>query len=201
MIFLRAPEAGQVKTRLARDVGEDRALALYKDFVRAVLFAANEWAREEGKREIWICFCPAEKKALVRDWLGDGYTYLAQFGRDLGERMAAALDRAFDFGAQKAVILGSDVPQVCASHIEDAFAALDENEVVLGPSLDGGYWLIGARPERFSPEIFAGVDWGTPAVFSRTLELCRKNNLSHGEVASLQDVDTLADFQSLQPYL
>jgi len=201
LIFLRAPEPGRVKTRLARDVGDEKALALYKSFVRASLSAARAWSDQDRYREIWITYYPEDKKDMVMDWLGRDDIFLAQSGADLGQRMAGAMEDAFELGAQKTVILGTDVPQIRPDHIKQAFERLDATDLVLGPSLDGGYWLIGACRNRFSPTLFRKMNWGTPTVFADTIDRCRENNLTWSELEMLQDVDTLADLNVVENHL
>jgi len=198
LIFLRAPEPGRVKTRLARDVGDEKALALYKSFVRASLSAARDWSRKAREREIWISYYPEDKKEMVADWLGRDYIILPQSGRDLGQRMAGAMAEAFEFGAQKAVILGTDIPQVRPEHIEQAFDHLNLMDVVLGPSFDGGYWLIGSCRDRFSPDVFRKMNWGATTVFADTIDRCREHHLTWAELEVLQDVDTLADLNAIE---
>lgn len=200
LIFLRAPEPGRVKTRLARDVGSEKALALYKSFVGAALSAAGAWSAQVPDREVWITYYPENRKDLVTKWLGRDYVFLAQSGANLGRRMASAMSRAFDLGGVKAVILGTDIPKVRPDHIEQAFADLDSKDLVIGPSLDGGYWLIGARYDRFTPMVFNGPNWGTSSVFADTIDLCREYDLSWAELEPLQDVDTLADLNSIGPH-
>ncbi len=197
LIFLRAPEPGRVKTRLARDVGDEKALALYRSFVRVGLSAARDWSSQVRDREIWISYYPEDKKEMVADWLGRDYLFLAQSGRNLGQRMAGAMAKAFDRGVGKAVILGTDIPKVRPDHIEQAFVSLDLKDLVLGPSLDGGYWLIGACHDRFTPGVFKGINWGSSSVFADTIERCREYDLTWAELEPLQDVDTLADLNSI----
>ena len=198
LLFLRAPEAGQVKTRLARDLGDEKTLALYKTFVGAALEASTAWSDKAGSREVWIAFCPGNRQDMVENWLGSAYEYLAQSGADLGQRMARALSDAFDRGAERAVVLGTDIPQIRPDHIERAFECLHSADVVIGPSLDGGYWLIGTSREGFSPRLFHAMDWGTPSVFADTIDRCRALNLTWSELEPLQDVDTLADLTSIK---
>lgn len=197
---MRAPEPGRVKTRLAREVGDEKALAFYKSFVGASMSAAGVWSDRVPGREVWITYYPEDKKNLVEAWLGCDRIFLAQSGANLGRRMASAMSRAFDRGGVKAVILGTDIPQVRPDHIEQAFADLDSHDLVLGPSLDGGYWLIGAGQDRFTPAIFKGMNWGRPSVFADTITLCRKCDLTWAELEPLQDVDTLADLNSIDPH-
>lgn len=193
IVFLRAPEKGRVKTRLAREVGEKRALALYKVFVQQTLLAVKRSGMDHR-----ICFFPADKQALVKDWLGPDHGYMPQVGNDLGQRMGNALSAAFDQGAQKAVLVGTDIPDINARHLLAAMDLLDQKRVVIGPSLDGGYWLIGFQREGFCPDLFFQVDWGTETVFSTTLEKCKAANLSPGLLPALQDIDSLEDLRAFQ---
>ena len=193
IVFLRAPEKSRVKTRLARGVGDEQALALYKAFVQTTLLAV-----ERSNMDHRICFFPADKQALVEDWLGPDHAYMPQIGNDLGQRMGNALAAVFDQGAQKAIIVGTDIPDIRARHLLEAMNLLDQKQVVIGPSLDGGYWLIGFQQDGFCPDLFYQVDWGTETVFSTTLEKCKVANLSPGLLPALQDIDSLEDLQDFQ---
>ena len=193
LVFLRAPEKGRVKTRLAREIGDKKTLALYEKFVQKTLMAV-----EKSGMEYRICFFPADKKALVEDWLGPGHVYMPQIGDDLGQRMDNALSRVFDQGAQKAVLVGTDIPDISANQFLRAQNLLEQNDVVIGPSFDGGYWLIGFHRDGFYPGLFHHVDWGTDSVFSSTIEKCKLADLSTGILPTLQDIDTLEDLQSFQ---
>ncbi len=193
IVFLRAPEKGRVKTRLAREVGENKALALYKAFVQKTLLAV-----ERSGMDHRICFFPADKQALVAGWLGPDHGYMPQLGNDLGQRMGNALAAIFDQGAPKAILVGTDIPDINSHHLLKAMDLLDQKQVVIGPSLDGGYWLIGFQREGFCPNLFLQVDWGTETVFSSTLEKCKAANLSPGLLPALQDIDSLEDLQTFQ---
>ncbi|WP_022665464.1 TIGR04282 family arsenosugar biosynthesis glycosyltransferase [Desulfospira joergensenii] len=192
ILFLRAPEKGKVKTRLARDLGETRALELYKKFAGSVLTAA----RSSGARTD-IAFCPSDKLSLMESWLGKEHSFFPQAGKDLGERMAHALAHAFETGAQKAVLAGSDIPEIRSDHFVRAFNFLDRHGMVIGPSVDGGYWLIGFRRESFTPRIFQGIEWSTDRVFPATLTLAAESGLSLGCLPLLRDVDTAEDLEKL----
>lgn len=198
LVFLRAPEPGRVKTRLAREIGVEKALVLYKGFVQRILQAV-----EESNMDHRICFFPEDKSSLVQDWLGPGHVYLPQRGNDLGGRMGHALAQVFDQGASKAVVVGSDIPGLTSGHLVMAFDQLSHKDVVIGPSLDGGYWLIGFQQNRFCLDLFLGIDWGACTVFSTTLEKIQAAGLSHGILPFLQDIDTVQDlleFQGSDPY-
>jgi hypothetical protein len=191
IVFLRAPEKGRVKTRLAREVGEKKALALYKAFVQTTLLAV-----ERSGLDHRICFFPIDKQALVEDWLGPDHAYMPQRGNNLGQRMGNALAAVFNQGVPKAILVGTDIPDINAHHLLEAMGLLDQKQVVIGPSLDGGYWLIGFQQEGFCPDLFYQVDWGTQTVFSTTLEKCKAAKLSLGLLPALQDIDTLEDLQT-----
>lgn len=200
IVFLRAPEPGRVKTRLARDVGSEKALSLYKAFAAAVLAAADAWQRQPRPpaREVCLSYYPKDKVELMHHWLGRGRTYLPQSGSTLGRRMANAMSAAFDAGADRCVLVGTDLPELTRGHLDRAFAGLDGADVVLGPSLDGGYWLIGARRQTFSPAVFQDIDWGTQTVFTATLDRCQENGLRWKALSPLRDVDTLADLEAVR---
>jgi len=193
LVFLRAPENGRVKTRLARDIGYEKALDLYKNFVQKTLLAV-----EKSGVDHRICFFPAERQAMVEDWLGQNHTYMHQAGKDLGHRMDNALSRVFSQGAQKAVLVGTDIPDISAHHLLTALDLLNKNDVVIGPSLDGGYWLIGFQRDGYCPDLFQQIDWGAETVFSATIEKCQANGLSTGILPVLRDIDTLEDLQFFQ---
>jgi len=193
LVFLRAPEKGRVKTRLAAKLGETKALNLYKKFVHRTLVAV-----ETSGLNHTICFFPAGKRVLVENWLGMNHIFLPQKGLDLGQRMGNALSAAFDQGATKAILVGTDVPGIGAHHLLEALNILNVKDVVIGPSLDGGYWLIGFQRGRFCPDLFCKVDWGSDTVFSATMEKCRVAGLAPGILPALQDIDTLEDLVCFQ---
>lgn len=203
VVFLRAPEPGRVKTRLAKDVGDENALALYKGFVSATLDAVDAWRGRHGQetpesRAIRIAYYPENKQDMVAAWLGRERQYIAQSGKDLGRRMANAMAGAFDHGAGRVALVGTDIPQIRSGLLAQAFEALNRSDVVIGPSLDGGYWLIGTRRETFTPAIFENIDWGTSSVCAATTELCQAHGLAPSFLEPLRDVDTLADLNAVR---
>lgn len=204
LVFARAPERGRVKTRLAKDLGPDKALDLYQCFVAKTLAAAGEWAenRESGSagREIRICYTPAGGDALVRGWLDREDAFFAQAEGDLGRRMASAMAEAFESGGGKVILVGTDIPDLTASHLEAAGAALDQASLVWGPSLDGGYWLVGASGPESIQSVFHDIPWGTDRVLSTSLDRCRAANLTWRVLAPLRDVDTLSDLKATEFY-
>ena len=188
IIFMRAPQPGQVKTRLAKGVGKSRALAVYRQLVLHMVQAVR------GSGLPWeICFCPPEGRGMIREWLGEEPLLYPQCEGDLGRRMAAAFSRVFDRGVDRVVLVGTDIPTAHSGHFRKALDCLREKDAVMGPTLDGGYWLVGFRAGAFDPRVFGGIDWGTPGVASQTRQRLKGLGLTHGELSPLRDIDTLGD--------
>ena len=186
ILFTRAPIVGQVKTRLAADVGDTEALAVHRDLGARALAAAQGVAA----CEVTVAFTPAGALEAVRNWLGDA-ALQAQSDGDLGARMHAAITARFAAGARQVVVIGSDCPALDAGGITAAFDALDAADVVFGPATDGGYYLVGlVRP---CGPLFAGVPWSAPDTLARSLDRAHALGLRVALLPPLDDVDTAAD--------
>ena len=188
LIFVRAPVAGRVKTRLAAEIGAEAALRVYRRLAEHAVAEARALGDDAAVR---IHFTPADEGDAVRAWLGGGAEYLPQAEGDLGERMRAAFQAAFDAGFRRVVIIGSDLPGLSRSMLRDAFARLDASGAVLGPARDGGYYLLGMR--EMIGGIFEGVPWSTPGVLDATLARLRAAGASVAMLETLADVDVAAD--------
>jgi uncharacterized protein len=188
LIFARAPELGRVKTRLAAEIGGPAALRVYR---RLAEHAAAEARALEPRVSVRIHFTPADAGDAVRAWLGDGPRYLPQADDDLGGRMRAAFAEAFAAGFRRVVIIGSDLPDVSAGLLREAFARLDSAPVVLGPARDGGYYLLGMR--EMVGAVFDGVPWSTGEVLARTMEILRDAAIEPAMLPMLADVDEASD--------
>lgn len=189
LVFVRAPEPGTVKTRLAAAIGHRAALAVYKRLAEHTMAEARALAAQDV--EVRVHYAPAHAGGAVRAWLGGGLAYLPQSDGDLGERMEDAFARAFAGGAERAVIVGSDLPEVSASLLRRAFRLLDAHPAVIGPARDGGYYLLGLR--RLIGGVFGGIPWSTPAVLAATLERFRAAGVEPVMLQELADVDTVDD--------
>jgi rSAM/selenodomain-associated transferase 1 len=129
----------------------------------------------------------------------DGFAVRAQVGRDLGERLAEAFNWAFSCKAERVIVMGSDSPSLPESYVENAFSLLWEREVVLGPSWDGGYYLIGMTRHR--PEVFRGIPWGTERVFEQTLDRIEDLGVSLGLLPPWYDIDRPEDLRFFVSHL
>lgn len=186
LVFAKAPRPGAVKTRLAADVGADRAARIYRAMGRGVLDGVRG-----GAYEAVVCYTPAGAGEEVRAWLGEGgMAFRPQADGDLGARMAEAF--AYALGrASRACVIGTDAPDVDGRRVEEALAALDAADVVLGPAVDGGYYLMALRaPAR---GLFEGIPWSTDRVLERTVERAGELGLTVHLLERLADVDRAAD--------
>jgi rSAM/selenodomain-associated transferase 1 len=191
LIFVKYPEPGKVKTRLARSIGSENAAMLYSNMAESIVYDLSkliDYAKV-------IFFDPPEKRNDVMRWLKfDGLSFIAQDGNSLGERMSNAFGHAFSLGAGKAVVIGTDCPQITKQTIVKAFEKLEASEAVIGPSHDGGYYLLGLR--RLIPELFHDIDWSTNLVFDQTMKRLRRNGIKSECLETLRDLDTVDDLNS-----
>ena len=187
IVFVKNPIPGAVKTRLQTRYTPDQVAALYTAFVRDVLARAE---RIDVDRRV-IAFDPPDAESEVRALFGGGkaqWQYVPQVQDDLGARMREALVQELDAGASAAVLIGTDIPSLPVHHITQAFDLLHTKDVVLGPSTDGGYYLVGVS--KSTPEIFEGVAWSTPSVLSQTIDRVQRAGHTLGLVPPYFDVDT-----------
>ncbi|HEX8211860.1 MAG TPA: TIGR04282 family arsenosugar biosynthesis glycosyltransferase [Longimicrobium sp.] len=186
LVFVRAPVAGRVKTRLAAALGAEGALRVYRRLAEHTLHEARALGGE-----VRVHFTPADAGAEVRAWLGEGPLYLPQSAGDLGARMEAAFRAAFHDGADRVVIIGSDLPDLSTALLRRAFDALESHPAVIGPARDGGYYLLGMR--MMIEGLFDGIPWSTDEVLARALERLHAAGIEPALLDTLSDVDELDD--------
>jgi len=191
IILTRFPIPGKAKTRLIPALGPEGASDMHAQMVEHTLSSARILEQKQpGLLE--ICYAGGEKNDM-RQWLGSDLRYAAQGQGDLGSRMMEAANRGFMQGNQRVVLIGTDCPGLTAAHLQFAFYALRDHDVVIGPSLDGGYYLIGMR--RMNRALFEGITWGSDRVLQETRAKARTAGLSVGLLNALQDVDTPEDLK------
>ncbi len=191
IVFLKAPERGRVKTRLARDVNTNFAVDLYRAFVEDILAAVKD------KGESYLYFWPPHQKEMLCSWLGNQYDYFPQQGDNLGQKMVNAFKDVFAKDIDKAVLIGTDIPQLDPGIILSGFKLLETKSAVIGPSKDGGYYLIGFNRSHFSKMVFQGIEWSTPEVLDQTLASMQQISIEPGFLPLLNDIDTLTDLENL----
>jgi len=194
-MFAKFWQPGTVKTRLAETIGSEAAAAVYREFLRTLLvrFASIATSRE-------LVFTPGDRQAEFRSLAPPAWQLEEQGTGDLGQRMARFFERAFASGRSSVVLIGSDSPTLPASYVGQAFDALAHQAVVLGPSEDGGYYLVGARGDRVPP-IFFDMHWSTEQVLRQTIARLEQHNIQHALLPTWYDVDSEADLRRLDDEL
>ncbi len=202
LIFAKLPEPGRVKTRLIPKLGPDGAALLYEAFLDDTI-ALCQGVREVDL-EVWAAggeSAPDDERGSAAYFQGrhPGLRLRYQLGPDLGTRLRSAFETAFKEGCDDVVVTGSDHPTLPIRYLRGSFTALTETEVVVGPSADGGYYLIGLRRSAWPKAggLFAGVPWSTPGVLSATRERTRSLGLRHVELPEWYDVDDPSDLPRL----
>lgn len=189
-IFAKHWTPGRVKTRLAADIGERRAAEVHRLFVSALLNRFDETADNRI-----LAFDPPHCEREFRQAAGPAWQILPQSAGDLGQRMAAFFAATLA-QAERVVLIGADSPDLPAALVTQALEALEQAEVVLGPALDGGYYLVGAAGRV--PPIFQNIDWGTGQVWSQTVERLLHAACTWHALPQWYDVDTAADLVRLR---
>lgn len=185
IVFARVPTPGQAKTRLIPALGQEGAAQLQEALTRRALEVVHRH-RSSHRCDVEVRYCGGEASHM-RALFGSAPRYSAQEGDSLGERLDHAVSTAFNEGAKQVVVIGSDCPELEPTTLADAFRALSHADVVLGPAVDGGYYLIGLRTHR--PELFCHIDWSTEQVFRQTLDKARRTRCKVAILKPLADVD------------
>lgn len=193
-VFVRHPEPGKVKSRLAKAYGDLFAAELYGYFVDDLLEALAP-----GSYHLEIFFTPAEREMEIRQRFGVRFNYSPQEGEWLGDRMEKAFHSCFAKGFAATLLIGSDFPDLTAEVIEQAFHALENGQdAVVGPAFDGGYYLIGFRSATFDPAVFNGMPWGENSVFEKTVNRLHARGYRVHLAPAWHDIDTEKDLANLQ---
>jgi hypothetical protein len=189
IIFIRNPELGKVKTRLAATIGNEKALEVYQDLLSHTMKVTQTVNCDK--------FVFYDNTINPNDiWLSKIFEKRIQYGIDLGEKMQNAFQELFNLGYKNCIIVGSDLFDLEAKHINEAFHKLETKDAVIGPAEDGGYYLLGLK--KIIPAIFSNKNWGTETVLKDTL-----NDLllfSVDFLAILNDIDTFEDLEKSNYY-
>lgn len=193
VVFAKEPLPGKVKTRMGKVLGHGRAARLYGLFLR---YLSARLRKLPGGLRLFIAADPPRSQAkILRCFRGARPRAFAQRGRDLGNRMLNATRDAQKRGARKVLLIGSDCLELSPSHLRMALALLEKKDLVLGPSRDGGYYLVGWKKPL--PACFKGVAWSTPSVLRRTLRNAGRAGFTAGLLPVLSDLDEARDLKGL----
>lgn len=184
IIFVKNPIPGTVKTRIARTVGDEQAVDVYRHLLRHT---------QEITRQL-----PCHRVVYYGDFINpddgwNGYDKQLQSDGNLGERMRIAFREQFERGVNRVVVIGSDCLVITPSHIEQAFAALNEADVVIGPATDGGYYLLGMK--QLHPFLFDDMPWSQPELRQLTELAILQNDLTFERLEELTDIDEWEDYE------
>ena len=189
IVFVRTPELGKVKTRLAKTIGDALALTIYKILLEHTASVLRDLS---SHKVVYY----SEKVEENDFWEASIFQKKRQKGADLGERMQHAFTTAFQDDYEKVLIIGSDLFDLKPTHITTAFKILETHDFAIGPSLDGGYYLLGMK--QLHPALFKNKKWGADSVLENTLQDLQQQNVKL--LDALNDIDTFEDLQQ-QPDL
>jgi rSAM/selenodomain-associated transferase 1 len=186
IIFTKNPEAGHVKTRLARSIGKEKALEVYEILRR---HTAQVTENLEAERMVFFSrFIPSSDLFLT-----EKFTSRMQEGEDLGSRMLHAIRTGFETGFRHVVLIGTDCYELTSNILDEAFTALERSDVVVGPASDGGFYLIGLN--ILIQELFLGRQWSTPIVLRETTAILQNLSIPYELLSELSDIDTFEDLK------
>jgi len=191
IVFVKAPRKGQVKTRLAAQIGEEFALRLYQAMVKDLM----ENIQPAREYDIHVLVWPHGTENVVRNWL-DWNGYISSQGSgDLGKKLFLAFKKSFRKGYKRVIIIGSDLPGISSDLISSGLKRLHKYPLVLGPAVDGGYYLIGLN--SLQPQLFSAMNWSTSGVLRETIRRAQQSDLSFQLLKELRDIDTFEDVAAL----
>ena len=195
IIFAKSPIPGKVKTRLTPHITPTEAAELYQGFITDIICSTRKLKCER----ITIAYTPSNAEAALHSICGQSVDYLPQKGDNLGERMKNAFKHSFHKGSTRTVIIGTDSPTLPLSYIQKAFDVLKEVPIAIGPTFDGGYYLIGLSEQNDA--IFDGIDWSTSKVFDQTLTRIQAINKQLYVLPPWYDVDTPDNLEFLRSHI
>ncbi len=192
IIFIKNPVLGKVKTRLAKYIGDRSALQIYLSLLKHTFKITKEL--EDVVKVVYYSDVVEEDDM----WISTSFGKSLQEGNDLGMRMKNAFQTAFNEGAERVVIIGSDCFELTQNYIEHAFNILNSNQAVIGPAVDGGYYLLGMN--RMYSSVFQDVEWSTHNVFVSTFVKLKEEDIQFKLLPVLYDVDRVEDVPELLQY-
>lgn len=188
IVFLKPPIIGKVKTRLAVRIGDHQALQIYQQLLRHTFHILNH-----REAEVFLFLTEKDKKGSLPFRLPNSHV-LYQSGEDLGMRMQNAFEKVFQRGFGPVIIIGTDNIEIRPKHLQQAINALQSNDVTIGPSNDGGYYLLGMN--SFHPQLFDDIAWSSAVVLKQSIEKIINSGLSYQLLPELVDIDEYEDLEA-----
>lgn len=190
IIFVKYPERGKVKTRLADEIGDEKATRIYSIISKYII---KKFSNSKDYNTT-VFYSPRDRKSEIEDWLKQfSLELFPQNGNTLGERISNAFENIISRGARNVVIIGTDCVHITLEDIDSTFEILNENvpHVVIGPANDGGYYLLGTN--IYIKELFSDIDWSTQRVLNQTIEKVNNSKLNYTLKNELSDIDYMKD--------
>lgn len=185
IIFVKNPVSGKVKTRLAKSIGDENALKVYQVLLEHTFKITEPLACDK-----FVFY----SDKIEKDWQHNSYQQHLQSGNDLGERMSNAFSEIFKLGYQRVAIIGSDCYELTSAIIEKSLSELSENDIVIGPAKDGGYYLLAMK--SLHPELFKNKTWSSDSVLSDTFKDVHAMKLKYKLFEELNDIDDVNDLHA-----
>lgn len=184
IVFVKNIRLGKVKTRLAQTIGDENAFLIYKELVKIT---------EKATQQLQNCTIQIYFSDVIIENKWEGCEKFIQQGNDLGEKMQHAFQQGFTMGYEKIVLIGSDLPDISSAIIQQGFDALNNNDIVFGPTEDGGYYLVGMN--KLHPTIFQNKPWSNEELLKITL-----NELSNTKIKLLEILNDIDVYEDLKKY-
>jgi len=185
-IFVKNPELGKAKTRIAKDSSDEKAFAIYNTLLNITRSLVKEV--ETNKYIFYSKFIDTED-----EWISSIFNKKLQGGNDLGEKMANGFQVLFTEKHDKVLLIGSDCPYITEEILLEAYDQLNKKDFVFGPTFDGGYYLIGMK--KFRPLVFSDIEWSTEDVLKTSIERVNAMNCTYELLPTLKDIDHLSDWE------
>lgn len=191
IIFIKNPEPGNVKTRLAKDISSYKAAMLYRCFVEDIISSLCNIDADI------LIFHNTDDQDTFVEWLGAKYSFFYQKGEDLGEKMKNAFLKTFEIGYTETIIIGSDTPEISMEIIAEGFNMFTGFDAVIGPARDGGYYLLGFKKSSFLNDVFENIHWSSSTVFKETISILETKKIPVFTLVELNDIDNIDDIEYL----
>jgi rSAM/selenodomain-associated transferase 1 len=197
VVMAKAPREGEVKTRLSGALSPEEIRRLYVAFLSDTFALMEEVKDERENLALALCYTPEGEEEAFEEVEREGSLMILQKGESLGERLTNCFADLFALGFESIVVIGADGPTLPGEYVFDAFECFEtDDDVVIGPTEDGGYYLVGMR--KLHGRIFEDIPWGTGGTLNATIERAREAELNLVLLPEWRDVDTPEDFQRLK---
>ncbi|WP_455540106.1 TIGR04282 family arsenosugar biosynthesis glycosyltransferase [Terrisporobacter sp.] len=186
IIFTRVPIPGKTKTRLEGFLTKNQCADIHKNFLKDIKITCDKL-----NRDIFVFYTPEDKDNILGKILGKNYNYQIQEGNDLGEKMYNALKYVLDKKYKSAVLIGTDIPYIKENDLKKAFKILEKKDIVLGPTEDKGYYLVGMK--KLTKVVFENIEYGHGNVLDNTITAIKNSNLTYDLTNKNIDIDEKED--------